>query len=317
MLEQKTILVTGGAGFIGSHLCEELLAQGGNVICFDNFSQSSLDNVNFLSDNPSFTLIKGDCNKRADIEKVFQENKIDYVFHYAAVVGVKRTQENPLSVLEDIEGIKHIFRLSHEYKVKKVVFASSSEVYGEPIELPEKEDGVLNAHIPYAHVKLIGEDYVKAYWEKYHLPTVSLRFFNVYGPRQESSDYGFVVGIFMRQVLEGKSPTVVGDGQMTRNFVYVKDNVQAAITCLPTDQVNGEVLNIGTGDATTILELAQKIVHIAGQDLKITFIPPRNTHEILHRQPDITKQLEKLKYQPTFELDEGLKVTYESYKKSC
>jgi len=312
-LKDKTILVTGGTGFIGSHLCEELLSQDASVICLDNFSQSSPENVQSFKDNPKFSLIKVDCNNYKELKSVFEKNRIDFVFHYAATVGVKRTQEDPLRVLEDIEGIKNIFKLSHLYKIKKIVFASSSEVYGEPVELPEKEESVLNARIPYAQVKLIGESYAKAYWDSYKLPTVSLRFFNVYGPRQESSDYGFVVGIFMKQVIDGRNPSVVNDGSMTRNFVYVKDNIMAAIKTLFTEKVNGEVLNIGTGQSITILQLAEKIIEISKRDLMITFIKPRNDHEILHRKPDISKQMSLLEYQPTFSLNEGLELTYKWY----
>lgn len=315
-LKNKIILVTGGAGFIGSHLCEELLALGVKVICFDNLSQSSPKNIQTFNNHKNFLFIKGDCNKKNDIEKILNKMKVDYVFHYAATVGVKRTVENPLSVLNDIEGIKNIFELSLKYKVKKIVFASSSEVYGEPVEIPEKENGILNAKIPYAHVKLIGESYCSAYWEKYKLPAVALRFFNVYGPRQESSDYGFVVGIFMKQSLENKSLTVVNDGLMTRNFVYVKDNVSAALRTLFTDEVNGKVLNIGTGKSVTILDLAKHIAKITKNNLKISFIPARNNHEILHREPDVTLQNKLLNYRPEFSLIEGLKLTYAWYKEN-
>lgn len=312
-LNKKLILVTGGSGFIGSHLCEELLSQGAKVICVDNFSQSTPQNIEFLKDNSNFFLFKVDCNNYDELKNIFENNQIDFVFHYAATVGVKRTQESPLRVLEDIDGIKNIYKLSFDYKVKKVIFASSSEVYGEPVEIPEREEGVLNAQIPYAQVKLIGESYAKAYWEKYKLPTVSLRFFNVYGPRQESSDYGFVVGIFMKQAIEGKPLTVVKDGTMTRNFVFVKDNVRAAIKTLSTDKVNGKVLNIGTGQSITILQLAEKIIKISGKKLDIALINPRNNHEIIHRQPDISKQQSLLQYQPSFTLDQGLGITYKWY----
>src|SRR3989338_3080118 len=194
-LKNKTVLITGGAGFIGSHLSGALLGLNCRVICFDNLSTGSKENIKEYLKNKRFVFVKGNANNRNEIQRVFKEGPIDFVFHYAACVGVRRTLENPLEVLRDIDGIKHILELSHRHKVKKVIFASSSEVYGEPVEIPEKEDGHLNAKMPYATVKLIGEHYMKSYYEKYRLSTCSLRFFNVYGPRQESSAYGFVAGI--------------------------------------------------------------------------------------------------------------------------
>lgn len=313
-LSNKLFLVTGGSGFVGSHVCEALLEKGAFVVCVDNLSQSSRNNNSFLHNHPSFTFIEADCNRYEELKKIFTQYQFDYVFHYAAVVGVKRTQEDPLAVLEDIQGIKNIFELSHTHKVKKIVFASSSEVYGEPIELPEKEDGVLNARIPYAQVKLIGESYAQAYYHKHNLPTVSLRFFNVFGPRQESSDYGFVVGIFMKQAINGEPLTIVRDGSMTRNFVYVKDNVQASIEALLSERTNGESINIGTGKAITVRQLAEKVIQISGKKLSIVSIPPRNNHEILHREPDLEKLYSLVGYRPQYSLEEGLRETYDWYQ---
>ncbi|KKR24057.1 MAG: udp-glucose 4-epimerase, partial [Candidatus Peregrinibacteria bacterium GW2011_GWE2_39_6] len=140
---RQTVLVTGGAGFIGSHLCQRLLGKNFKVICFDNLSTGSLNNLQKIQ--PHINFIKGDCNDYNQLKIVFEKNKIDIVFHYAAVVGVKRTLENPLAVLNDLEGIRHILELSHLHQIKKVIFASSSEVYGEPVEIPEVEDGHVNA----------------------------------------------------------------------------------------------------------------------------------------------------------------------------
>jgi UDP-glucose 4-epimerase len=200
-MKNKKVLVTGGAGFIGSHLCETLLETGNEVVCVDNLSMGSSENIkNFGSEN--FKFVKGDVTVLNDLKRVFAENDFDFVFHEAAVVGVKRTLENPLSVLSDIEGFKNVLELSKESGVKKLIFSSSSEVYGNPVEIPEREDGHVNASFPYATVKLIGEQYCRAYYDIYGLKTTSLRFFNVYGPRQESTPYGFVVGIFIRQALQ-------------------------------------------------------------------------------------------------------------------
>src|SRR3989344_901692 len=168
-LKDKIILVTGGAGFVGSNLIKKLLEDTAKVICFDDLSTGAEGNI-----------------------EEFKNNKIDYVFHYSARVGVIRTIERPLEVLEDIEGIKNILKLSSDHGVQKVVFSSSSEVYGEPVEIPEKEDGHLNPKLPYAVVKLVGENYMQSYYQTKGLKTCSLRFFNVYGPKQDSSAYGFV-----------------------------------------------------------------------------------------------------------------------------
>lgn len=314
MLEGKISLVTGGAGFIGSHLCERLLKGSSKVICFDNLSTGRESNISHLKGvKGNFTFIKGDANNREELAAVFSKFNIDYVFHYAAVVGVKRTLENPLAVLQDLEGIQHILELARTANVKKFVFSSSSEVYGNPLELPEREDGAVNAKLPYAVVKLAGENLLAAYFEKYRLPTVALRFFNVYGPRQEGSDYGFVVGMFINQALLGKSPKIFGDGTQTRDFVYVDDNVEAAIRALFRDEANGQVINVGTGRPTTILELAERVMALTGNNnLRPEFLPPRNV-EVMHRWPQINKMRLCLDYAPRVSLEEGLKRTYEAY----
>lgn len=316
VLQNRIVLVTGGAGFIGSHLIEELLERKAQVISFDNFSQGSINNLNNFKNNPKLHSYKGNVNNLKQLEKVFKNHNIDYVFHYAATVGVKRTMENPLAVLEDIQGIDNILTLSKKYNIKKLMYASSSEVYGEPISLPEKEDGILNAHLPYAQVKLIGESYCKAYTDHFKLPTTSLRFFNVFGPRQGSSEYGFVVGIFMKQAVEGKSLTVVRDGSMTRNFVYVKDNVLASIEALLTEKTDGESINIGTGKAISVKELAKKIIKISGKKISIASIPARSNHEILHREPDLRKYRKLVSVKPRYSLEKGLQETYAWYKQA-
>jgi len=313
--KKKTFLVTGGAGFIGSHLCEKLIGAGNKVVCFDNLSTGKLKNLSSIKDSPDFTFVKGDANKIKDIAPVFKKSKFNGIFHYAAVVGVKRTLENPLLVLDDIEGIKNILELSLKNGRPKVVFSSSSEVYGEPEELPEREDGSVNPKLPYAIVKLLGEKFLETYWQKYGLKTCALRFFNVYGPRQESSDYGFVVGIFIKQVLKGKRPTVFGDGSQTRDFVYIKDNVEASIRAMELDSSNGEVINIGTGRPLTIYDLANSIIYYSGQKgkLKPELVKIKRI-DIKHRFPEIGKMIKILKYHPVTSLEQGLKDIISYYK---
>jgi len=321
-LKGKTVLVTGGAGFIGSHLCERLLELGAKVICFDNLSTGRVRNLSFAYDlqnassaNPNFVFIQGDVNIADDIRQVFLSYPIDYVFHYAAVVGVKRVWEKPFAVFRDIEGFNDILDLSVMRGVKKVIFSSSSEAYGEPVESESKEDGIHNPgrRDAYALTKLVGENLFLGYYEKYKLPATVLRFFNVYGSRQESSAYGFVAGVFIKQVLEGKNPTVFGDGSANRDFVYIDDNIDLAIKALLSDKTNGEVINIGKGKPTTILELAEQIIKLSGKDLRPELLPAR-PNDIKYRCPDITKMKQLLDAEPQVSLEEGLKITFDWYK---
>jgi UDP-glucuronate decarboxylase len=168
MEKKKTYLVTGGAGFIGSHLCEKIISQGHRVICFDNLLTGSLENLSSLQKNSRFSFINGDANKLEDLAPVFKNNKLDGVFHYASVIGVKRTMENPLSMLNDIEGIKNVASLAVTHGKPKIIFASSSEVYGEPQQFPEREDGAINPSNPYSYgvIKLLGERFFSAVCKK-------------------------------------------------------------------------------------------------------------------------------------------------------
>jgi len=296
-------LITGGAGFIGSHMSEKLISLGHEVVCFDSLSTGKMENVRGK-------FIKGDANNINDLRPVFEQNNFDGVFHYAATVGVKKTIENPLMVLDDVKGIINILELSLEFSKPKVVFSSSSEIYGEPKEIPEREDGEISPEMPYAVVKLIGEKFLEAYYKEHGLKTCSLRFFNVYGSRQESGGYGFVVGMFIKRVLNNESPIVFGDGSQTRDFVYIDDNIEASWLAMQSDKANGQVINIGAGKPITILELANKIISLAGSNLKPEF--KENTRiDIIHRCPKIDKMVELLGFKPKVSLDEGLKKTIE------
>lgn len=319
-LKGQTVLVTGGAGFIGSHLCDRLIELGAKVVCFDNLFTGKKENIAHLNENPNFTFILGDANDYKNLHvEVFQKNKIDYVFHYAAVLGVKRVSEDPLLVLPDIVGIENILKLAKEFSVKKIVYASSSEAYGHSGELPLREDGnkdlecnqADNVHL-YALVKLMGEKMMKIYNDRFGVPTCSLRFFNVFGPRQESSAYGFVVGVFIDQIIKDEQPTILGNGYQTRDFIFVKDNVETAIRALIYPESNGQVINVGIGRQITILDLAEKLIRISGKDLKPTFLPARQ-YEIKYRSPDVTKMQTLLKTTLPDNLDDNLKITYEYY----
>ncbi len=313
-MTQETCLVTGGAGFIGSHLCERLLRDGYKVVCLDDMSTGQAHHLDECKKSRHFTFIRGDANDANDLASAFAQ-KPDFVFHYAALVGVQRTIDNPNKVLDDVNGINKIMELSRDAKVKRAIFASSSEVYGEPVELPEKEDGLVNPRMPYAVVKLYGEKRFKAAYDQYKVPTVSLRFFNVYGPRQDGTPYGFVTSIFIKQVLQGKRPTILGDGTATRDFVYIDDNIEAARLAMHNTNMVGQVINVGKGDRTTIKELAESVIKAAGMEGKLTpeYLPAR-PHDILHRTPDCTKIQKLLGFKPRTTLEEGLSKTLAWYK---
>ena len=297
-------LVTGGAGFIGSHMCDKLISLNHEVVCFDNLSTGKMENVRGK-------FVKGNVNNIDDLRPVFEENNFDGVFHYAATVGVKRTIENPLMVLEDVKGIMNVLELGLKYGKPKIIFSSSSEVYGEPKEMPEREDGDIDPRMPYAVVKLMGEKFLEAYYKEYGLKTCSLRFFNVYGSRQESDGYGFVVGMFIKNVLNGLPPIVFGDGSQTRDFVYIDDNIEATWLAMQSDRANGQVINIGAGQPITILELANRIINLAGVNLKPEF--KENTRiDIVHRCPRVDKMVELLNFKPKISLNDGLRKTMES-----
>ena len=312
-LRNKTVLVTGGAGFIGSWMCMSLLELGARVVCVDDLSTGKRENVAHCRQyGNSFVFVQADANSKKALATIFSKYKPQYVLHYAAFLGVRRTLENPFKVLVDIEGIKNILELSRKHNVTKALFSSSSEVYGELNGTTAVEHRTpINSRLPYAAVKALGEIYFRTYYEEYGLPTVSLRFFNVYGPRQESSAYGFVTAIFMRQAMAGKPLTIFGKGLQTRDFVYIKDNIEATLKALLDHKIKGEEINIGTGKETSVIDLAKKIAKLSGKSSKIKFLPPRKKGDMLGRCPDITKMKRLLKYQPRYTLDRGLRETYE------
>ncbi len=307
-------LVTGGAGFIGSHLCEELLKEGNRVISIDNFATGASSNISHLGGNSEFESIKCDILDREKTEKILKENTIDTVFHYAAVVGVKRTLENPMDVLNvNIEGTRSILEAALNAGCRKVVYASSSEVYGHPIEVPEREDSPKNVELPYAIAKLVGEKLARVYNDNYGLRTTSLRLFNVYGPRQNSTPYGFVVGIFIDRVLKNRPPIIYGDGFATRDFTFIKDNIAPTIIAAKSRAANGEVFNIAAGKPVTMLDLAELIIELCGKELKPDFQPKRPL-DIKHRFADISKMRTILGYKPEYDLRTGLKITIDWYR---
>jgi len=305
------VLVTGGAGFVGSHLTDRLIELGARVVVLDDLSTGKRENLAQHDGDPALTFIHGNANDWATLDRIFDEHKPEYVFHLAAFCGVKRVIERPLDVLKDIDGIRAIFEFCKDRKVKKILYSSSSEVYGEPVQLPSHEHGAVNPspRDPYSLVKMLGENLTHHYAQQYGLKTVALRFFNVYGPRQESSPYGFVVGIFLDRALKGETLQIFGDGTATRDFVFYKDNINCILTAMLKDETNGETINIGKGVPTTIQELAEKVIALSGKDLKIEYLPIRKM-EIKYRTPDVRKMESLIGFKATTPLEEGLRATY-------
>ncbi|MFT3885257.1 MAG: NAD-dependent epimerase/dehydratase family protein [Flavobacteriales bacterium] len=285
------ILVTGGAGFIPSVLAARLAARGHEVVAVDNLLTGDLRKLP-PAGTPGLHFIKCDVNRFEDISSVFYAYHFDYVFHYAAVVGVKRTTDNPVMVLRDIDGIRNVLDLSKNTGVKRVLFSSSSEVYGEPVEIPQNERTTpLNSKLPYAIVKNIGEAFLRSYQKEYGLQYTVFRFFNTYGSGQSKD---FVVSKFIRAALQGQDITIYGDGRQTRTFCYIDDNIDACLNAFEQDKVLNDVVNIGSDHETTILGLAQLVIELTGSSSKVVHLPPLEEGDMTRRMPDITRMRELL-----------------------
>ena len=297
------ILITGGAGNVGGSLARRLVLNSENrVTIVDNLATGSISKLP-PRENVNWTFIKADVNDFRDISPIFTSNKFDYVFHYAAVVGVRRTLDNPVQVLKDIGGIENILSLSKNTGVKKVFFSSSSEVYGEPVEIPQHEDTTpLNSRLPYAIVKNVGEAYLKSYWQEYRLPYTIFRFFNTYGPMQSTD---FVISKFIDLAKRGHDLTVYGDGSQTRTFCFIEDNLDVTERILDDSLCNNEVINIGSNLEITILELAELIIKLTGSSSKIKLLPPLKDGDMKRRKPDNSKMLNILG-RDLISLEEGI-----------
>lgn len=297
----KSILITGGAGFVPSSLCDKLLATTDHdIVLVDNMLTGNRGNIPM---NPRVRFIKCDVNNYYDIAPVFLAFRFEYVFHYAAVVGVKRTLDNPVMVLNDIQGIKNALDLSKNTGVKRVFYSSSSEVYGEPVHLPQHEHTTpLNSRLPYAIVKNVGESYCRSYFQEYGLEYSIFRFFNTYGPKQSPD---FVVSKFLDAALAGKEITIFGDGQQTRTFCYIDDNTDACVNAMLNDQFVNDVVNIGNDNAISVLDLANTIIRLCDSRSRIVHLPPLPEGDMTRRQPDISNMKKLLKRNFTT-LEEGI-----------
>ncbi len=283
----KKILITGGAGFIGSSLADKLIQNPDNyVVIVDNLLTGDTQKLP-SKQYANWRFIKCDANDYHDIAPVMTSFSFDYVFHYAAVVGVKRTLENPVMVLRDIDGFKNVLDLSKNTGVKRVFFSSSSEVYGEPVELPQNEHTTpLNSRLPYAVVKNVGESFCRSYQAEFGLDFTLLRFFNTYGEKQSID---FVMSKFIKLALAHEAITIYGDGSQTRTFCYIDDNINATIYALENQLFVNDVVNIGNDELITIMELAQTIIRLTNSKSKVVHLPPLPEGDMTRRQPDITK----------------------------
>lgn len=301
----RKILITGGAGFIGSSLAERLARDPSNyIVIVDNLLTGSHAKVP-KSVHQNVQFIKADVNDQKEISAIFLAYRFDYVFHYAAVVGVKRTLANPVMVLNDIKGINNILSLSKNTGVKRVFYTSSSEVYGEPVEYPQNEHTTpLNSRLPYAIVKNVGEAYLRSFKREYDLDFTIFRLFNTYGPKQSTD---FVISKFLHAALKDKDITIYGDGKQTRTFCYIEDHLDATTNCFYNNLLVNDVANIGTDHEITVLELAQTILRVTGSRSQIVHMPSLKEGDMTRRRPDSTMMRELLN-RPFTPLEDGLRA---------
>ncbi len=300
---QTYILVTGGAGFVASALAEKLAEKPEHfVVIVDNFLTGSPENIpTSIHDNIRF--IRCDVNNYVDLSVVMMSHQFKFVFHYAAVVGVQRTLDNPVMVLNDLNGFKNILELSKNSGVQRVFFSSSSEVYGEPVELPQNEDTTpLNSRLPYAIVKNAGEAYLKSYEKEYGLSYTIFRFFNTFGAKQSKD---FVISRFLASAIRNEDIVVNGDGTQTRTFCYIDDNTEACLNAFYNNEFVNDVVNIGSDKEITIRELADKIIAVTHSKSKVVLGPSLTEGDMTRRMPDTRKMAKLLKREP-LSLEQGL-----------
>jgi UDP-N-acetylglucosamine/UDP-N-acetyl-alpha-D-glucosaminouronate 4-epimerase len=302
-------LVTGGAGFIGSHLAEELTRRGERVRIADSFITGKRQNVSHL---PNVELIEGDLADPDFARKAVVG--VDCVLHQAAIPSVPRSVQDPItSNRANIDATLNVLVASRDAGVKRVVYAGSSSAYGDTPTLPKHEDMATNPLSPYALQKLVGEQYMKLFTGLYGLETVTIRYFNVFGPRQDpSSPYSGVISIFCRALLENRPPTIYGDGEHTRDFTYVANVVDGVLRACTAD-ASGKVINVATGSRISLNQLFATLCQLTGRTLQPSYGPPR-AGDVRDSQADISRAKQLLGYQPLVSLEEGLRKTVEWYR---
>ena len=295
------ILITGGAGNIGGSLSRELVKRGHNIVILDNLSTGSKRKLPSKSFQ-NWKFIKCDLNQ-INLSNLFKNKKIDYIFHYAAVVGVQRTLKNPNLVLNDIKGIENILNFAVKKKVKRIFYASSSEIYGEPVTIPQDEFTTpLNSRLPYAIVKNVGEAYFRSYKKTYNLDYTIFRFFNTYGPLQSDE---FVITKFIDKAMKNKNLVINGNGKQTRTFLYIDDNIFLTTSIFKNKKFVNDVVNIGNDNEITIENLAKKIKKLLNSKSKIIYGKPLKDGDMKRRKPSL-KRINIIKKQKFVNLEEGI-----------
>jgi len=308
------MLITGGAGFIGSHLCDKYVREGHTVVCLDNFMSGNLMNVKHLLNYHNFKLIRGDIRDFDLLEKISRD--VDVIFHLAAQIHVDRSYIEPRLTYEIVVmGTQNILEVARLHDAKKVIHASTSEVYGSALHVPIDEDHPLNAPHPYGASKIAADRMCHAYIQTYGIDISILRLFNIFGPRQRDVGYGGVISIFCRRILNGTSPIIYGDGKQTRDYTYVEDAVRAYDLVLKHNEPITEPINFGTGREVSILDLASKLIDLCGKEgiVKPLHVDPR-IGEVERLIADATKAKDFLGWSAQVSLDDGLARFVEWYK---
>ena len=305
------VLVTGGAGFIGSHLVNALLERGDRVVVLDNFSSGRRSNLDHLAGD--IELVEGDLRSYERAHAAI--GGVELVFHEGALPSVPRSVQDPLTTNEvNVSGTLNVLLAARDEGVQRVVFASSSSVYGDADGFPRDETQRPQPLSPYGVAKLAAESYCRAFWQVYGLETVSLRYFNVFGPRQDPhSQYAAVVPRFIAQLLEGKPPVIYGDGNQSRDFTYVGNVVAGNLLAASAPNVAGEVLNVATGGSLTVNELSAAIQETLGVQIEPVYEPAR-LGEVEHSAADISRATRLLGYEPLQSVEEGIATTIDSLR---
>ena len=319
-LSNKTILVTGGAGFIGSNLCEALLKKDNKVVCLDNFSTGKIENIKEFLTDPNFTLIEGDIRKLEDCLTATKE--IDYVLHQAALGSVPRSIKDPITSNDvNVSGFLNMLVASRDNGVKRFVFAASSSTYGDSESMPKIEDEIGKPLSPYAVTKYVNELYADIFSKTYGLETIGLRYFNVFGRKQDPNGaYAAVIPKFVSQLIKGESPVINGDGNYSRDFTYIENVIQANLLSLVTnnERALNTVYNVAYGDRNTLNDLMGYLKeYLSDFDSELSRIEvkygPKRAGDIPHSHASIAKAKENLKYNPQYSLQQGLKEAIKWY----
>lgn len=314
--EKSVFLVTGGAGFIGSNLCEAVLKSGCQVRCLDNLSTGRQENIDLFSDNPDYTFIKGDIR---DLNTCMQACEgVDFVLHQAAWGSVPRSIEMPLFYCaNNIVGTLNMMEAARQQGVKKFVYASSSSVYGDEPALPKKEGREGNLLSPYAVSKRADEEWAKQYTRHYGLDTYGLRYFNVFGRRQDPDGaYAAVIPKFIRQLMHGERPTIHGDGQQSRDFTFIENVIEANLkACLAPSSAAGEAYNIAYGGREYLNDIYKGLAEALGVDPEPVYGPER-AGDIKHSNADISKARQLLGYDPDWSFERGIKAAIDWYREN-